>query len=132
LQAVREAGFTHVHWCHHWNTDFLYHVAELRQIRSWLQVLKIYASAGREKAWGAAEEYRRAAGVALMANVIILHAPTADSFDSQRRSLDELELLCRREGVRIAFENLPYQGTRDGNHALTDDPAGASRRNRHR
>jgi sugar phosphate isomerase/epimerase len=126
LRAIGEAGFTHVHWCHHWNTDFLYHSAEVRQIRLWLRnvnldVLDIHASAGREKTWGAAEEYRRAAGVGLVANriemaaeleaqVVILHAPTTDSYDSQRRSMDQLEPVCRRHGVRIAIENLPGEG----------------------
>lgn len=126
LRAIAEARFTHVHWCHHWNTDFVYHESEVRQIRSWLrelglEVLDIHASAGREKAWGAAEEYRRAAGVALVANriemaaelearVIILHASTAEPLESQRRSLDELEPVCRRHGIRIALENLPREG----------------------
>ena len=24
LRRIAEAGFTHVHWCHHWDDDFLY------------------------------------------------------------------------------------------------------------
>ncbi len=24
LRKIAQAGFTHIHWCHHWNGDFLY------------------------------------------------------------------------------------------------------------
>ena len=24
LRSIAEAGFSHLHWCHQWNTDFLY------------------------------------------------------------------------------------------------------------
>ncbi len=90
LARIAAAGFTHVHWCHHWSSDFLYGRAELAQIRRWLAelglaVLDIHASAGQEKRWGSPEEYERLAGVELVANrlemaaelgadVIVLHA----------------------------------------------------------
>ncbi|MBN1257903.1 MAG: sugar phosphate isomerase/epimerase, partial [Planctomycetes bacterium] len=56
LKLIAEAGFSHVHWCHHWDTDFLYADSEIAQIKEWLdefglQVLDIHASAGREKSW---------------------------------------------------------------------------------
>ena len=66
LRAIGEAGFTHVHWCHHWNTDFLYSTHEIDQISQWLdtyglQVLDIHASHGREKAWASPLAYQRLA-----------------------------------------------------------------------
>ena len=37
LRLIAEAGFTHLHWCHQWNTDFLYGPAELAQYGEWLK-----------------------------------------------------------------------------------------------
>ncbi|MCX7935928.1 MAG: hypothetical protein N3A66_11800, partial [Planctomycetota bacterium] len=37
LRRIAAAGFSHVHWCHHWNTDFLYARCEIEQIASWLK-----------------------------------------------------------------------------------------------
>ena len=91
LRDIADAGFTHVHWCHHWNTDFLYSDSEIDQISTWLatyglRVLDIHASHGREKAWASPYEYARLAGIELVKNriamaaalgsdVIILHLP---------------------------------------------------------
>jgi len=53
LVRIAAAGFAHVHWCHHWASDFLYARPEIAQIRRWLAelglaVLDIHASAGQE------------------------------------------------------------------------------------
>jgi len=136
LHAIAEAGFTHVHWCHHWNTDFLYSGSEIGQIASWLgeyglAVLDIHASHGREKAWASGLEYVRLAGIELVKNriemasalgsdVIILHLPE----DGPRsgvasgegdpwllrvsRSLDDLAGFAREHGMRIALENMGH------------------------
>ena len=129
LKRIAEAGFTHVHWCHHWNTDFLYSKWEIDEIAGWLddyglELNDLHASAGSEKAWGSPREYERRAGVELVRNrlemaarlsadVIIMHLPGVpedaaqrESFWSQmRKSLDELEPQSRSCGVRIAIEN---------------------------
>ena len=73
LRRIAEAGFTHLHWCHHWNTDFVYYPVEVEQIARWLreldlQVLNVHGSDGREKRWYAPEAYRRLAGVELVRN----------------------------------------------------------------
>jgi len=122
LQRIAEAGFTHIHWSHHWSSDFLYSAPEVAQIRRWmheygLQVLDVHASAGKEKRWDAPKEYRRLAGVELVRNrldlaaslgagAIVLHAYPDQSYENQRRSLAELEPFSRLVGVRIALENL--------------------------
>jgi len=128
LRRIAEAGFTHVHWCHHWNTDFLYSRPEIEQIERWLRefglgVTDVHGSAGQEKAWMAPEEYRRLAGVELVQNrirmaarlgadVVIMHVPALgdpahnpDRWDQARRSLDAVEPCARECGVRIALEN---------------------------
>jgi len=127
LRLIREAGFTHLHWCHHWCTDFLYSDSEIAQIKRWLDelglaVTDIHGTAGDEKAWMAIEEYRRLAGVELVENrvrmaaelgsdVVIMHIPAlgqsapAGQWDQTRRSLDALEPPARACGVRIAIEN---------------------------
>lgn len=130
LRLLTEHSFTHVHWCHQWNTDFLYGRAEIAQIQRWfrqygLQLTDLHASAGVEKQWLSAREYERLAGVELVKNriamtahlgadAIVLH-PDAEPGEPQaramfwerlRRSLDALEPFARARGVRVALENL--------------------------
>jgi len=129
LRAIAAAGFTHLHWCHHWNTDFAYDAPEIAQIQAWLRELNLaltdlHASAGREKNWTSFREYERLAGVALVLNrmemtarlgsdVAILHIPAEpaagperDAFwERTRRSLDALQEHSHNLGVRIALEN---------------------------
>ena len=130
LRRIADAGFSHVHWCHQWNTDFLYAKCEVTQIASWLKecslsLLDLHSSIGPEKNWVAPEEYRRLAGVELVMNrlemtarlggeVIIMHTGivpnpdgTVPAWDSLRKSLDELQSHARKLGVRIAIENVP-------------------------
>lgn len=129
LRAIAEAGFTHVHWCHQWNTDFLYGPAEISQIGSWLRefglkLLDLHGSAGREKCWWSGRESERLAGVELVENrlrmtaelggsSVVMHVPqlpagmeSAPDCDRVRRSVDALLPVIRRVGVRLAFENM--------------------------
>ena len=129
LRRIAAAGFTHLHWCHHWNDDFLYGSAEIDQIARWLNDVglalnDLHASAGVEKCWYSTVEYERLAGVELVRNriemtatlggdVIILHlaaepgnpAVRSAYWDCVRRSLDGLEPVARQHGVRIALEH---------------------------
>ena len=134
LKAIAEAGFTHLHWCHQWNTDFFYSTSELKQYAKWfqdfgLQLLDIHGSAGQEKCWYSTVEYEREAGVELVINRIIMmhelggtgslmmHIPAfADRegfdrgavmprFEALKRSLDELIPVLEKYSVRIAVEN---------------------------
>ncbi|MDP6124509.1 MAG: hypothetical protein QGH20_01990 [Candidatus Latescibacteria bacterium] len=75
LRRIAEAGFSHTHWCHHWNTDFMYSLGEIEQIGWWLdefglKVLDLHGSCGPEKNWGSSKEWERAAGVELVKNRI--------------------------------------------------------------
>ena len=130
LRRIAEAGFTHVHWCHHWNSDFIYSQAEIDQIARWLkayglQLNDLHASDGVEKCWVSPLEYERLAGVELVKNrmnmaaqlgsdVIIMHVdPEPEEaqekvifWNQLQKSLDELEPYARTHGVRIAVENL--------------------------
>ena len=129
LRAIAESGFTHVHWCHHWNTDFVYATAEVEQISRWLETFglaltDIHATAGVEKSWSSMREYERLAGVELIRNriemaaqlatdVIILHLPDLSAgpagreptWGRVRKSLEALRPPAKAQGVRIAFEN---------------------------
>jgi sugar phosphate isomerase/epimerase len=128
LRRIAEAGFSHVHWCHQWCTDFVYQDAELDQIERWLadyglRVLNIHGSMGVEKRWDSCREYERLAGVELVrnrvemarrlgANVVIMHvAGPREEHDAEphwdriRRSVDALAPFCRDRGVRLAIEN---------------------------
>jgi len=121
LRRIAEAGFSHIHWCHQWNTDFAYSRWEIAQIEKWLaeyslRLLDLHGSAGKEKDWAAPQEYRRLAGVELVRNriemtarlasdVVIMHVPADPESAEVRRSLDELEPVAKAHAVRIAIEN---------------------------
>ena len=71
LRRIADAGFTHIHWCHHWNTDFVYSRPEIEQIGRWLdeyglKLLDLHASVGPEKNWYSTNEWERQAGVELV------------------------------------------------------------------
>ncbi len=135
LRFIAEAGFTHIHWCHQWDTDFLYSSHEIKQIGKWLktyglQLQDIHASAGMEKAWYELDEYIRKSGVELIINRIemfsglggtgglALHSPCfrrvykADNsklpqyMQSVKRSLDELMPVLEKHHAVIAIENM--------------------------
>jgi len=135
LRRIAAHGFTHVHWCHHWNTDFLYSEPEVNQIAQWLDelglgVTDLHGSSGAEKDWMALEEYRRLSGVELVENrirmvarlgsdVVIMHIPAlspkeqkAAQWDQTRRTFDDLEPCARKCGVRIAIENGDFNDIR--------------------
>jgi sugar phosphate isomerase/epimerase len=121
LRGIAEAGFTHVHWCHQWSTDFLYSECEIRQIGVWLaefglELLDLHGSVGPEKNWASEREYERLAGVELVRNRLymtarlgggatILHVPNEPVGDPLRRSLDAVQEFCKERGVCIAIEN---------------------------
>jgi len=133
LERIAEAGFTHVHWCQQWCTDFLYFDNEIAQIKSWMGKLglgltDLHGSSGKEKCWTSAREYEREAGVALVWNrlkmaaelggdVVIMHVPREPEADREkelywsrlRRSLDALEPFAVECGVRIAIENGEFE-----------------------
>lgn len=124
VRQIAEAGFTHIHWCHHWNTDFLYSRPEVEQIAAWMRdfglaMTDLHASAGREKSWSSPREHERLAGVELVKNriemaarlgsdVIIMHLPShedAERWPQVQRTLDELQPYAAVHNVRIAVEN---------------------------
>ena len=136
LRRIAETGFSHLHWCHQWNTDFLYSRVEIDQIETWLRgygltLCDLHASSGFEKNWGSFREYERLAGVELVRNrlemtarlggdVIIMHigdepkdAEKRELFWTQLfKSLDSLEAHARACRVRIAIENGRFDAIR--------------------
>ncbi len=137
LRLIAEAGFSHVHWCHHYNSDFVYQSCEIDAIVKWLreyglQLLDVHGSYGQEKRWWSLREYERLAGVELVKNrielfcrlegtgAVIMHLPyitvdiTPENEDIQRRefeavlrSLDEIVPYMEKRRVRLALENMP-------------------------
>lgn len=135
LKLIAEAGFTHIHWCHEWNSDFLYSKYEIAEIALWLKrygltLLDIHGSQGSHKLWYATEEYRRKSGIELVKNRIrmcaeleaqgglIMHIPVlkytmsedersalAPKIDSLKRSLDEIMPELEKYNVTLAIEN---------------------------
>jgi len=121
LKRIADTGFHYIHWCHHWNTDFLYSKWEIKQIKKWLdeyglKLLDLHGSDGKEKSWASINEYQRLSGVELVKNriemtaylsadVVIMHVPSDPDCVTVRRSLDMLENFARERNVRIAIEN---------------------------
>jgi sugar phosphate isomerase/epimerase len=128
LRRIADAGFSYIHWCHQWNTDFLYSRWEIEQIQKWLeeyglQLLDLHGSAGNEKNWGSSQEYQRLAGLELVRNriemtahlsadVVIMHVPGDPDSIPVRKSLDALEPFARERNVRIAIENGNFEAIR--------------------
>ena len=130
LQPLAAAGFSHLHWCHEWGSDYLYSDDEMRTAKQWLHeneldLIDLHASAGKMKDWTSGDEDVRQAGVELVKNrmrmatqlggdVIVLHlhveppdGSAREMFWTQvRKSLDELEAYSRDQWPRIALENL--------------------------
>ena len=143
LRRIAEAGYTHVHWCHHWADDFVYSRPEVSQIKRWLKelglgVTDIHGSGGNEKLWMAPEEYSRKAGVELVANrirmaarlgsdVVIMHIPQLGDpaedpnkqWEPTRRTFEDLEPIARKCGVRIAIENIIGSSFDDFDHVFS-------------
>lgn len=129
LKAIAGVGFSHVHWCHEWDSDHVYTDEEVARIGGWLRecglrLNDLHASAGRRKCWGSLLDHERAGGVELVKNridmagrlgsdVIIMHLPSQPPpagrgdplWAGLFRSLDALEPHARGRGVRIALEN---------------------------
>ena len=83
LRQIAEAGFTHLHWCHQWNTDHLYSDWEIARIagllrRFGLKLLDIHGSdacaGGALHGWYSTDECYRRAGVELVVNRLRMHA----------------------------------------------------------
>ena len=135
LRLIAEAGFTHIHWCHQWNTDFLYTAPEIAAIAAsfreyGLTLLDIHGTAGVEKCWFSTVEYQRKAGVELVRNrlemmqelhgegALMMHIPcrrvTAREnwplvdrqFEQLKKSIDELMPVLDRYDALIAVENM--------------------------
>ncbi len=143
LRQIAAAGFSHLHWVHHWKGDHIYSQYEIEQIGRWLEkygllLNDLHASEGNEKFWLSGEEYARRSGVELVQNriemtavlggdAIVLHLPAEPNGENNVRywtrlhkSLDELLPHVQRSaenfgksGVRIALEN----NFRISNHA---------------
>lgn len=126
---IAEAGFTHIHWCHHWNTDFLYSAPEIievkRQLKKYkLQLSDAHGSSGAEKCWYSPMEYERLSGVELVKNriymtailggdAVVIHPfvvydkSAVKEYRTQGlKSLEELEKFASSCGIKIALENL--------------------------
>ena len=129
LKRISETNFSHVPWCHEWNTDYLYSESEISQITIWLKkynlkILDIHASSGKEKDFLSPDEHIRKAGVELVKNrismanklscdVIILHFQREPNIDSENKkywrilykTFDELTTHAKSHNVQIALEN---------------------------
>ena len=121
LKSIADAGFSHINWCHQWDTDFLYSKWEIKQIKKWLikyglQFMELHASTGKEKCWTSSREYERLAGVELVQNriemtaelggdVMVIHVPHESGNVSLRRSLDQIEPFARACEIHLALEN---------------------------
>jgi sugar phosphate isomerase/epimerase len=133
LRRIAEAGFSHVHWCQHWNKARLYGQEEIDALRAvlaevGLRVLDLHALVRDRLFYARARISARAKGLALVINrirmaadlgadTVILHPPEPRGrawegiWDGVRRFIDSLIEAAGPRGVRLAFENLSAVGT---------------------
>lgn len=90
LKQIADAGFTHIHWCHEWEGDYIYSYYEMQQIQEWmafyhLKSKALHASKGSRRNvnirrghfrrdYTSNWEYNRKAGVELIKNRIDMAA----------------------------------------------------------
>lgn len=90
LRRIAQAGFSHLHWCHEWDGEYLYSVWEMDQIRAWmdrfgLQAKALHASKGSRRSIAVRDghyrrdytsdwEFCRRAGVELIQNRVEMAA----------------------------------------------------------
>lgn len=88
IRLIAEAGFTHMHWCYEWDSDYMYSRAEMEQVKEWmkkygLKAQSLHASKGSgaysghlqvdsKKNYLSTTEYNRIAGVELIKNRVEL------------------------------------------------------------
>jgi len=121
LRKIAEAGFSHVHWGHHWHTDYLYSDSEIIKIKKCLKEygLRLLDLHGPEKLWFSPLEDERLKGVELVKNriimtqqlssdVVILHTENSEGvgdLNYLRMSLDVLCPFAKKHNILIALEN---------------------------
>lgn len=148
LKRISKAGFTHVHWCHQWNTDFIYSESEINQIAIWLKkynlkALDIHASEKNALDgtgnWLSQIEAQRKNGIELVKNrifmsnklsceVIILHFKREPDNESEKqkywnvvhKSLDELRSYAQKYNVKIALENYDNENSHEIKKLLSE------------
>lgn len=90
LERIAQAGFTHIHWCHEWDREYMYSTYEMQQLREWmdeygLKSKALHSTKGSAKDVNVREghyrkdytsdwEYNRKAGVELIKNRVDLAA----------------------------------------------------------
>lgn len=88
IENIAQAGFTHIHWCHEWDGDYMYSPYEMEQVREWmdsygLRSKALHASKGSRRNVNFKREhyrrdytsdwnYNRRAGVELIRNRVEL------------------------------------------------------------
>lgn len=94
LKKIAKAGFSHIHWCHEWDGEYIYSIYEMIQIKQWilkygLLVKGVHATEGssryntkakyhfrweaqNRKDYTSENEFNRMAGVELIKNRIDL------------------------------------------------------------
>ncbi len=129
LKNISNAGFKYVHWCHQWNSDYIYPKKEVKKIGQLLNQFNLklndlHATEGNKGKWYSLNENERKLGVRLVKNrmlmsyqlqskVIVLHPYYSHKknenefyFTQAIKSLKELKKLSKKLGVKIALENL--------------------------
>jgi sugar phosphate isomerase/epimerase len=136
LRRIADAGFTHIHWCQEWCTDYLYSPDEICEIKAQLKACNLllsdlHSSICENGNWGSPNENIREAGIDLMKNrlemtaelggdAVIVHLPYGFFYDREfpvrnaaYYSLDEIIPYAAKLGIRIALENMPVDNTYD-------------------
>ncbi len=129
LKKISEAGFKYIHWCHEWNTDYIYSESEINKIITWLKkynlkVLDLHSSEGENNNWISENEFLRKNIIQLTknriymthklsCNIIVFHFKREPNNELKKqkywnilyKTLDELKPYAQKYNVKIALEN---------------------------
>ena len=132
LRQVADAGFSHVHWCQEYYTDYFYTQEDIAQIRGWfdefgLRMFDLHGTGTADFDWTSIDENKRQAGVELLKNrldfvaqlgepggSVVMHLGMAGVGGTSlrqpgatqvRRSIDDIEEFCLERNVFLALEN---------------------------
>ncbi len=124
IPAMAEAGFTHLHWCHHWGDDYFYEKEELKEIRNILhdtsmELLDVHGSdCVSGMCYYSEDEESRKRGIKLVCNrlemmdfleatgALMMHVPFQRCRSAENPEMQNKKALLQADALRRSLDEL--------------------------